>query len=83
MYLNFELTEFNIHLGLLENSAMVSVGTTDEYLKKCQSYYRLILKLLQRKKELMLNVIPDVITVQSAHSVAHRYAPSHSNLSLL
>ena len=56
MYVNFELTEFNIHLGLLENSAMVSVGPIDEYLKKCQSYYRLILKLLQRKKELMLNV---------------------------
>ena len=50
MYINFEWTEFNIHLVLLENSAMVSVGPIDEYLKKCQLYYQLLLKLLQRKK---------------------------------
>ena len=56
MYINFGLTEFNIHLGLLENSAMVSVGPIDEYLKKCQLYYQSILKLLQREKSLMLDV---------------------------
>ena len=56
MYINFELTEFNIHLGLLENSAMVSVGPIDEYLKKCQLYNQLVLKLLKQKKNLMLNV---------------------------
>ena len=50
MYINLELTEFNIHLALLENSAMVSVGPIDKYLKKCQLYYQLILKLLQQKK---------------------------------
>ena len=50
MYISFELSEFNIYLGLLENSAMVSVGLIDEYWKKCQLYYQLILKLLQRKK---------------------------------
>ena len=56
MYINLELTEFNIHLALLENSAMVSIGPIDKYLKKCQLYYQLILKLLQRKKNLTLNV---------------------------
>ena len=50
MYINSELTEFNIHLGLLGNCTMVSVGPIDEYLKKCQLYYQLILKLLQREK---------------------------------
>ena len=57
MYISFELSKFNIYLGLLENSAMVSVGLIDEYLKKCQLCYQLILKLLQRKKKkLKLNV---------------------------
>ena len=72
MYINFESTESNIHLGLLENSTMVSVGPIDKYLKKCQSCYQLILKLLQRKKKFNVKCIPDVITVQSAYSVAHR-----------
>ena len=73
MYISFELSEFNIYLGLLENSAMVSVGLIDEYWKKCQLYYQLILKLLQRKKKIVkVKCIPNLITVHSADSVAHR-----------
>ena len=34
MHINFELTESNIHSGLLENSTMISVWPIDEYLKK-------------------------------------------------
>ena len=72
MYISFELSKFNIYLGLLENSAMVSVGLIDEYLKKCQLCYQLILKLLQRKKKLKVKCIPNLITVHSADSAAHR-----------
>ena len=55
MYVNFELTEFNIHLGLLENSAMVSVGLIDEYLKKMPIIIPVNNETASAKKNLMLN----------------------------
>ena len=52
MYVNFELTEFNIHLGLFENSAMVSVGPIDEYLKKMLIVLPVNIETASTEKEL-------------------------------
>ena len=72
MYMNFELTEFNIHLGLLENSAMVSVGLIDEYLKKMPIIIPANNETASAKKKFNVKCIADLITVHSADSVTHR-----------